>query len=75
VLRNLQTVAESTQCLSVAVKAKRPEIEWRRIAVFRILLVHDYLGIDMETIWDVGTEAGSPGRVLVSMRDPFDLKH
>ena len=68
-------MAESTQRLSDVVKAKRPEIGWRRIAVFRIVLVHDYLGIDMETIWDVGTEAGSPGRVLVSMRDPFDLKH
>ncbi len=49
VLRNLETMAESTQCLSDAQKATCPEIEWRRIAA----LVHDYLGIDMETIWDV----------------------
>jgi uncharacterized protein with HEPN domain len=53
VLRNLQTLSESTQRLSGALKAKRPEIEWKRIAAFRNILVHDYLGIDMERIWDI----------------------
>ncbi len=53
VLRNLQTMAESTQRLSDTSKAPYPDIEWRRIAAFRNVLVHDYLGIDLETIWDV----------------------
>ena len=53
VLRNLQTLSESTQRLSDALKAKRPEIEWKRIAAFRNILVHDYLGIDMERIWEI----------------------
>jgi uncharacterized protein with HEPN domain len=34
-------------------KAQHPEIEWNRIAAFRNLLVHDYLGIDMERIWEI----------------------
>ena len=41
VLRNLQTMAESTQCLSEDMKAKYPDVEWRRIAEFRNVLVHD----------------------------------
>ncbi len=53
VLRNLQTLAESTQRLSDDLKVTHPEIEWRRIAAFRNVLVHDYLGIDVETIWDI----------------------
>ncbi len=53
VLRNLQTLSESTQRLSPALKAQHPEIEWTRIAAFRNLLVHDYLGVDMETIWEI----------------------
>jgi uncharacterized protein with HEPN domain len=53
VLRNLQTLSESTQRLSDALKAKRSEIEWKRIAAFRNILVHDYLGIDMEGIWEI----------------------
>jgi len=53
VLRNLQTLAESTQQLSDAAKSKRPEMDWRRIAAFRNVLVHNYLGIDLETVWKV----------------------
>lgn len=53
VLRNLQVMAESTQQLSATTKEKRPEVEWRKIAAFRNILVHDYLGIDLDTIWDV----------------------
>jgi len=53
VLRNLQTMTESTQRLSEVLKATHPEIEWRRIAAFRNVLVHAYLGIDLERIWEV----------------------
>ena len=53
VLRNLQTMAESTQRLSDNLKATQPKIEWDRIAAFRNVLVHDYLGIDLEIIWEI----------------------
>jgi uncharacterized protein with HEPN domain len=32
---------------------RHPEVEWRRIGAFRNILVHDYLGIDMERIWEI----------------------
>ena len=53
VLRNLQTLAESTQRLSTALKDQYPAIPWRRIAAFRNVLVHNYLGIDLESIWGI----------------------
>ena len=53
VLRNLQTMAESTQRLSNECKARQPQIPWAEIAGFRNVLVHNYLGIDLETIWDI----------------------
>ncbi|MGA3164808.1 MAG: HepT-like ribonuclease domain-containing protein [Terriglobia bacterium] len=53
VLRNLQILSESTQHLSDASKDKHPEIEWKRIAAFRNFLVHNYLGIDIERIWEI----------------------
>ena len=51
VLRNLQVLAESTQRLSEDFKAHHSEIEWYKIAGLRNILVHDYLGIDLETVW------------------------
>ena len=53
VLRNLQTLAESTQHLSNALKAAHPEVNWRDISGFRNVLVHDYLGVDMDRVWEV----------------------
>jgi uncharacterized protein with HEPN domain len=53
VLRNLQILSESTQRLSEGSKVKHPDIEWKRIAAFRNFLVHNYLGIDMERIWEI----------------------
>ena len=51
VLRNLQVLAESTQRLSEEFKYRHSEIEWHKIAGLRNILVHDYLGIDTETVW------------------------
>src|ERR687883_380626 len=53
VLRNLQTMSEATQRLSDDAKSKHPQIEWSRIVAFRNVLVHNYLGIDLEIIWGV----------------------
>ena len=53
IARNLQILAESTQRLSDGLKSRWPQVEWSRIAAFRNVLVHDYLGLDMERIWAV----------------------
>jgi uncharacterized protein with HEPN domain len=53
VLRNLHTLAESTQRLSDDLKVKHPQVEWAQIAAFRNVVVHNYLGIDLFQIWDI----------------------
>ena len=53
VIRNLQIMAESTQRLSNDLKESQSDIDWYKIAGFRNVLVHDYLGIDIERIWEI----------------------
>lgn len=53
VIRNLQTLSESTQRLSEGTKASQPEIKRYQIAGFRNVLVHDYLGVDVERVWNI----------------------
>jgi uncharacterized protein with HEPN domain len=53
VLRNLQVMAESTQRISESLKALHPAIDWRALAGFRNLLVHDYLGVGVTRVWEV----------------------
>lgn len=53
VLRNLQTLAESTQRLSTAIKAAEQTVPWQNIAGFRNVLAHAYLNVDLEVVWSV----------------------
>jgi uncharacterized protein with HEPN domain len=53
VLRNLHTLTETTQRLSADLKSANPDVEWATLAAFRNVLVHDYLGIDIELVWTV----------------------
>lgn len=53
VLRNLHTMTESSQRLSQHIKEANPTVDWRALSGFRNILVHDYMGIDMEAIWDI----------------------
>lgn len=53
VVRNLQVMAESSQRLSPDEKLKYPDIPWREISGFRNILVHGYLGLDLNVIWSV----------------------
>lgn len=60
VLRNLQTMAESTKRLPEELKSAHPQVSWRSIAAFRNVVVHDYLGIDLKQIWKI-IEEDLPG--------------
>ena len=53
VLRNLRILAESTQRISPELKDAHPEIDWRGVSGFRNVLVHDYLGVNLITVWGI----------------------
>lgn len=51
VIRNLQTLAESSQRLSSEIKATEPRIPRRELGGFRNVIVNGYLGIDLAAVW------------------------
>jgi uncharacterized protein with HEPN domain len=51
VIRNLQTLAESSQRLSIEIKGTEPQIPWRELSGFRNVIVHGYLGVDLGAVW------------------------
>ena len=53
VIRNLQTMAESATRVSDGLQEKHPEVDWLKIRGFRNVLVHDYLGVDLERVWNI----------------------
>ena len=53
VLRNLQVLAESSRRIPDRLKEQHPEVDWRGISGLRNVLVHDYLGVTLERIWEI----------------------
>ena len=53
VVRNLHLIGESSKRISDEVRQAVPAIPWKDIAGLRNVLVHDYLGIDLDLVWDI----------------------
>lgn len=51
--RNLQIIGEATNHLPERITAGHPEIPWPQIRGFRNILVHQYFGVDIDTVRDV----------------------
>jgi uncharacterized protein with HEPN domain len=52
-LRNLGIIGEAVKRLPDTLIKKYPEVEWKKIAGLRDILIHSYFGIDIEIVWDV----------------------
>lgn len=52
-LRNLELLGEAARHVPEEVRSTAPDIPWRRIVAVRNILIHGYLGIDNDIIWDI----------------------
>lgn len=53
VIRNLEIIGEATKKIPENVRSKYPDVDWKKIAGLRDILIHEYFGIDIEIIWDI----------------------
>ncbi|MCS4541746.1 MAG: DUF86 domain-containing protein [Euryarchaeota archaeon] len=53
VVRNLEIIGESVKNIPDDVKSKKPEVEWKKIAGLRDILIHAYFGMDVDILWDI----------------------
>lgn len=53
VVRNLEIVGEAVKKIPAVFKNRHPEIEWKKIAGLRDILVHEYFGVDLQVLWDI----------------------
>jgi uncharacterized protein with HEPN domain len=37
-------------------RVKYPQIEWRQVAGFRDIAIHDYFAVDVEILWIIATQ-------------------
>ena len=56
VVRNFEITGEAANRIPDDFKTAHPEIEWRRMIGLRNRIVHEYFGIDYETVWKIKNE-------------------
>jgi uncharacterized protein with HEPN domain len=52
-LYNLQIIGEGAGKVSLKIRRKHPEINWRAMKAFRNYLAHEYFGISLNEVWAV----------------------
>ena len=53
IIRNFEIIGEATKRLAKETKQKQPDIPWRRIAGLRDVLIHNYMGVDLDEVWGI----------------------
>lgn len=53
VIRNFEIIGEAAKRLSDRTRNSHPEIPWREVAGFRDVLIHDYMGVKIDLVWNV----------------------
>ncbi len=51
IVRNLEIIGEATKRIGERTRSQNSDIPWRSIAGLRDVLIHDYMGVDLETVW------------------------
>ncbi|MCB9282640.1 MAG: DUF86 domain-containing protein [Lewinellaceae bacterium] len=52
-IRQLQVVGESCRNVTFELREKNPEIPWKQIVGLRVIVIHEYFGVDENVIWEI----------------------
>ena len=56
VMRNLEIIGEATNNMEGEFIKQYPEIPWKTIINLRNILVHDYVDVDLNVVWQIITK-------------------
>lgn len=52
VIRQIEIIGEAVNRLSQTIREKYVKIPWKDIVGMRNKLIHDYMGVDLDAVWD-----------------------
>lgn len=55
VIRNVEVIGEAAKRVSTGSRARLASIDWKAICGMRDVLIHDYIGVDLDEVWNVAS--------------------
>lgn len=53
VIRNFLVIGEAIKNISTDLKSAHPDVSWRSVAGFRDVLIHNYIHVNLDLVWDI----------------------
>ncbi|MBS9391894.1 MAG: DUF86 domain-containing protein [Dolichospermum sp. LBC05a] len=53
VIRNFEIIGEATKRLSPELRSQYSEVPWQQMAGLRDVLIHDYLKVNLNLVWQI----------------------
>ena len=55
IIRNIEVIGEAAKRVSPESRSQLADPDWKRICGMRDVLIHDYIGVDLEEVWSVAS--------------------
>ncbi len=56
VIRNVEVIGEAAKRVSAEGRSSLASLDWKAICGMRDVLIHDYIGVDLDEVWNVASE-------------------
>ncbi|MBI5087086.1 MAG: DUF86 domain-containing protein [Acidobacteria bacterium] len=53
VIRNVEVIGEAAKRVSASTRNHLGSVDWKAICGMRDVLIHDYIGVDLDEVWNV----------------------
>jgi uncharacterized protein with HEPN domain len=55
VIRNIEVIGEAAKRVSTLTRGNLAGLDWKAISGMRDVLIHDYIGVDLDEVWNVAS--------------------